>query len=575
MTRKLIFTLFIACFTVLSTYAQNLQNNIPKDATFVLTINPGVLNSKVKFSKLKEFDFFKMGMEEMTKQAGPMAGEIKRFINDPSEFGMDMMSSSYAFGKVDGNNIHMGFILKVSDKSKFDDLIQTYVAPMMPIQKIKNMEYISADGVNMSWNNNQIVISTVELEYEGDEEYEAHKARKEKAATDWMNAIMMGNMTNSIATHSKFKLANVNQDDVNLWMDYESLAEITQNMQGVGTDPMTKMVQEMTAGMYQDSYISMGLNFNKGATKLSSRYFMNKEMTDIYSKISDVSYNKNFLKYIPKDNLGYFSFNYNLKNLIDIIKSSDNEMLSQLPVYEGMAVEGMKGMGLDMSADDIYNLWKGDAMFVVTGMKEFEREVTSYEYDDDFNKTEVKEMKKEQLPEFVFMMSHGSKDNVLKIIDLGKQSSMIAAKKGYFQLNLPDMPMDVFMKVENDMILVSNKMDVVTKKAKKVFKKKNLINPKEAAKIMNSTQRIYWNIPKTMDVMAAMDGMNTDGPQGMMLNMSKDSFESVVIEMDKKVGASVDADFILNFNNKDMNSLEQIFNMINDAVSNMMGGSSM
>ncbi|MFT5169254.1 MAG: hypothetical protein ACI8P3_004503, partial [Saprospiraceae bacterium] len=35
--------MFVACFTMLSTYAQNLQNNIPKDATFVITINPGVL----------------------------------------------------------------------------------------------------------------------------------------------------------------------------------------------------------------------------------------------------------------------------------------------------------------------------------------------------------------------------------------------------------------------------------------------------------------------------------------------------------------------------------------------------
>ncbi|MFT5386248.1 MAG: hypothetical protein ACI81W_003661 [Saprospiraceae bacterium] len=560
---------------MLSTYAQNLQNNIPKDATFVITINPGVLNSKVKFDKLKEFDFFKMGMEEMTKQAGPMAGELKKFINDPSEFGMDMMSSSYAFGKIDGKNIHMGFVLKVADKSKFDEIIQTYVAPMMPVQKANNMEYISADGVNLSWNSNQIVISSVELDYEGEEEYEAHKERKEKAATDWMNSIMAGSITNSISAHPKFKLANVNQDDINFWSDYASLAEITNDMQGAGMNPMAQMVQEMTKGMYQDSYISMGLNFNKGATRLNSRYFMNKEMTDIYSKISDVSYNKKFLQYIPKNNLGYFSFNYNLKNLVDIIKASDNEMLSQLPIYESMAVEGLKGIGLDMTADDIYNLWKGDALLVVTGMKEFEKEVTTYEYDDDFNKTEVKKMKKEQLPEFVFMMSHGSKDNILKIIDLGKQSSMISEKKGFFQVSVPDMPMDVYMKVEKDMILVSNKMDVVTKKAKKVFKKKSLINPKEALKIMNSTQRIYWNIPKTMDVVAAMDNMNMDGPEGMMLNMSKDSFESMVFEMNKKVGSSVDGDFILNFNNKDINSMEQIFNMINEAFSTMMGGSSM
>ena len=574
MTRKLIFTLLVACFTILSTYAQNLQNNIPKDATFVLTINPGVLNSKVKFSKLKEFDFFKMGMEEMTKQAGPMAGELKKFINDPSEFGMDMMSSSYAFGKVDGKNIHMGFVLKVSDKSKFNDLIQTYVAPMMPVQKGNNLEYISADGVNLSWNNNQILISSVELEYNENEEYQDLKQRKEKAGMDWMNTIMASNMTQSIATHPKFKLANVGQDDVNFWIDYQALQKIGQDMSGANMNPMSQMMMEMAKDLYDDTYLSMGLNFNQGTTQLRTKYLMNDKMTEIFRKVSDAPFNKKFLKYIPKDNLGYFSMNYNLKNLIDIIKSSDNEMLSQLPVYESMAIEGLKGIGLDMTADDVYNLLKGDAMLVVTGVKDFEKEVTTYEFDDDFNKKEVKKMKKEKLPEFVFMMSHGSKDNILKLIDFGKQSSMISEQKGFFQMSVPDMPMDVFMKVDNDMILISNKKDVVTKKAKKVFKKKNLISAKEALKLTNSSQRIYWNIPGTMDVVATMDNMNMNGPEGMMLNMSKDSFESVVIEMNKKVSNTIDADFNLNFNNKNMNSLEQIFGMINEAVKSMMGGSS-
>jgi len=136
--------------------------------------------------------------------------------------------------------------------------------------------------------------------------------------------------------------------------------------------------------MYEDSYISMGLNFDKGATKLSSEYFMNDQMMDAYRKLSNTTFNKNFLKYLPKDNLGYFSFNFNFNSLVDMVKSSDNPMLAQYPVYEGMALEGLKGIGLEMTADEMYNLWTGDIMVVVTGVKEFEKEVTTYEYDDDF-----------------------------------------------------------------------------------------------------------------------------------------------------------------------------------------------
>lgn len=573
MIRKSIFTFLASCLIFAASFAQGLQNNIPKDANFVLTINPGVLNSKIKFSKLKEFEFFQMGMDELTRQAGPMASEIKKFIDDPASFGLDMMSSSYAFGKIDGNNFHMGYILNIADKGKFDELIQTYVAPMAPVKNMNNMDYVSQEGVSLAWNSNQILVSSVELDYKGEEDWEIFNERKLKEADNWMNTIMAGSGLNSIATHPKFKMTNATQNDVSFFMDYEKFNELTAGLQG--QNPGAQMANEMMSGMYEDSYISMGLNFDKGATKLSSRYFMNEEMTNAYRQISDATFNKKFLKYIPKNNLGFLSFNFNLSKLIEVVKSSDNEMLSQYPIYEGMAVEALKGMGLEMSADEIYKLWNGDITFVVTGMKEFEKEVTTYEFDDDFNKKEVKEMKKETLPEFIMLMSHKNKDGLLKLIDFGKQSSMINEQKGIFQVNVPDMPMDVFMKVHNDMVVVSNNKNVVSKKARKVFKRKNLIKAKDAAQLMSSSSLIVWNIPETMNAVAEMDDVKLDGPEGMLFNMGKDSFDSLIIQTDKKVSDSMSTIMSLNFNNKNMNSLEQIFGLINDAFKSMGGGSSM
>ena len=174
------------------------------------------------------------------------------------------------------------------------------------------------------------------------------------------------------------------------------------------------------------------------------------------------------------------------------------------------------------------------------------------------------------------MMSHKNKDGILKLLDLGKESSMISqAKKGYFQVNVPEMPMDVFMKVDKDMVVISNNMKAMAKKAKKVMKRKNRIKLKDAAQLLNSSTYITWNIPETMKIVSEMDGMGADTPQGAMMNMGKDSFSSLVISADKKVGQSVNSVMSLNFNNKNMNSLEQIFGLINDLVMSMGGGSSM
>ncbi len=564
------------CLTFMGVQAQGLQTNIPKDATFVLTVNPGVLNSKVKFSKLKEFDFIQMGMKEMIKGAGPMGETVQKYLNDPSELGIDMLSSFYFFGKMEGDDVYMGMTMKMDDASKFNALINEHVAPMMPVQEENGMKFMSPDAdAKFAWNDKQLFFGGVQLKFGEEEEYTEFKERKQKATNDWMSSLISNKPANSIATHPKFQKANVTKDDVNFWMDYETFAKMTNDLQGAGADPMAQMMMGMMSGLYEDSYMAMRLNFNKGVTEFATDYFMNETMMNIYEKVFDGDFNEKFLTYMPKNNLGYFSFNLNVNNAIELVKESENPMLAQYPVYESMALESLKGMGIEMTADDLYNLWGGDMMFVVTGVKEFEKEVTTYEFDDDFNKKEITKMEKQRLPEFTFLMSHGSKGNLLKFIDLAKQSSMITEENGLFQVAVPDMPMDVFMSVKDDMLVISNNKKVPTTKAGKLYRKDQLINPKEAVALSQNVQRVFWDIPGTMKYLEEMEDMNMDDEQQMLFNMGKDSFKNLIIETSKATGDSMDSVMKLNFNNANVNSLEQLFGIINKAVMTMSGGSSM
>ena len=100
--------------------AQSLLKHIPQDATFVTTFNPSFLNAKIPFSKLKEFDFFKMGMEEMAKELDRRnKDEMLRMLNDPSSFGMDLMASSYIFGKVTEEGNAFSIMFKLSDATNY------------------------------------------------------------------------------------------------------------------------------------------------------------------------------------------------------------------------------------------------------------------------------------------------------------------------------------------------------------------------------------------------------------------------------------------------------------------------
>jgi len=66
-----------------------------------------------------------------------------------------------------------------------------------------------------------------------------------------------------------------------------------------------------------------------------------------------------------------------------------------------------------------------------------------------------------------------------------------------------------------------------------------------------------------------------DGMSNKMLNVSKQSLESMVFRSDKLVTDATKMKFSLNFANKRMNSLDQMFSYFNEMFLTAMSGSSM
>ena len=574
-----------------NSFAQNLLKHIPDDATFVTTFNPSALNAKIPFSKLKEFDFFKMSMKEMAKELDRSnKDEMLKMLNDPSSFGMDLMSSSYIFGRITEEGNAFGILFKLSDATKFTKFFKSKLP--------SDIEIVAADGFNIiapeqdvafAWTNDYALITGVEVhrKYEPQvEEYifedeeiimeeeaepeieiveeeieieeepeieeapvledhpireempeahqpkekngESHSDKERKFTLDWVKKIMNSDGSASVGKNPKFMLAQAKKTDANLWLDYSSVIGMYMDEMGGYSNDEVAMFTEMMGSMYDDTYMSIGVNFDHGAVNFNVDSYANSEMMKFYQESTDAKFNKKFHKYIPGENLmGYWSFNINVENTFNGYKDMFTPMLNNVPMYGSMTNDVMDIMDIFIDEEAIYDLWKGDVLFAVTGLKDIEKTVTTYEYDEEFNKKEVQKTYTQKLPEFVMMSSYGNEENVMKFIKLGEKTPFVERKGHYFKATVPEADMDVYLALHKGIMFFTNNIDLIENRLSKGYSKKERMSKAQCKQIKNNSMVFYWDIPQSLNAASAF-GMPMGGPQGKILNVSKDSFESIV-----------------------------------------------
>lgn len=408
-------TLLILAFCVaFSLSAQKLQQYIPKDASFVFSMDLNNLNNKVSLDKLKEYDFYKESMKEMTKEMKKnLSPTMAEAFLSPSTYGMDFMSETFFFGDVSKEGSHFGFIFQLSDNQKFTKFFKENVAPEANgvAGTMGAFQTLTTDNAAIAWNNNLAVIAggTVNHDYDSEEEFvpEFHSKKEKSATAAYLQRIVKRKTNNSILSNPHFAKEAARKSDMKLWLDYEWISEFQKQGAAAGLGAQGEKVMEIFKDFYKDTFYAMDLNFNEGKVQMDTRLFSNPKYMDLYNKmLSTGTLNRDFFKYISKDNLlGHFSWAMDTKSIVEGLAEMFDPMMKEMQMsladMETQALEALKALGMEMNRDGLYNLVKGDMMMAVTGLKEFE--VTTTQYDEDFNRVEQKS--KEKFPVGVIMLS--------------------------------------------------------------------------------------------------------------------------------------------------------------------------
>jgi hypothetical protein len=227
-------------------------------------------------------------------------------------------------------------------------------------------------------------------------------------------------------------------------------------------------------------------------------------MNNIMRAANNVKANKNLLKYVQGQNLmAFYSSTFNIQGYADTFVEEFKKVLNT--TKEGKILSNMIDiLDIVIDEDEMYTLWNGDVMMAMTDIKTIEREATNYEYNDESGKWDKKVVTKvkDPLPIFVMGGSYGSKENVLKFIELGINIGGLSKRAdGVYAIagSLREVGVEVFVIINKGTLLITNNIELTEKR--KGFKCKERMNKTDWKNTMAHNTYGFIDIQKIIEVM--------------------------------------------------------------------------
>lgn len=581
-TKKILFA-FLLLLVARFSFGQALLNYVPKDATFVLSINPKNLNAKVAISQLQQYDIYELLLQQIAQNfSGEERDAFLDIANSPSKYGMDFLENSYGFAKIENGNSFFGFVFKLSNEEQFSNYLLNFQGQEGGelVQQKDGYKLLQPEkDVVFAWNQEMALFAGGELKYEGNDfSKEARVLRKGQLASalrEWVQKTMTRNADQSIRTHPKFKLATARHYDLHFWMDFNFFIQEMKGKTPLSGNELwaATAATEMLEALYKDTYYSFGLNFDKGEIALYNKIFASPRISKVWQAALHRKFNKKFLKYIPDEDLmGYWAFTLNFGKMTEAYKDLTYSVLKEVPEYGELGTGALDVLGIFIDEEAIYDLFKGDMLFAVTGMQSVERSITAYEYDEDFNGKEITKTVMQPVPEVTMLLSYGNEKDVLKLIRLGTKAKVMEAAGKYFTLKIPELEMNAYVALKEGVLMLTNNLDLVQNHLESGYAKSERLSKQQVKRLRKNGQVLYWDIPKTLQVIGSEEALAKMGV-GDFLKIGKQTFESFLLTTSRESASSIDSKFSLNLVNKETNALKQFFELVNSLFLEMMGGS--
>ena len=603
--------IFLLAFISLSFigFSQKLEYKIPSDALMVASIDSKHLQDFMSVSEFNQYDFVKKLFVEASNE--------NKDIISIKDFGFDVNSDAYYFMQKDSVSYH-SFMVKLASKAAFESLLGESELARVSVEN--GISMIVEHNEVFMWNDNMfffthaeypasvfdygmydensewgeveeveevemeevveevemeetIIESTPRIEDSEEEtveetvyEEESPSYNNSKAATDDNQALLKNRALGFFKnTNAKSIVLNTNYTK---GKDKDAVAYFWISNYGL---LVSSFLDSYKALLGNSMYANMNLQDIYGIDAVKMNFFVEEDAfiingevdlsanrIDTFKKIYDSKLDKAFLKYFNQDNtLAYLSSSINtqaaLEEFPDLYASI---MTGMMPNFSEEVSVGADFLSILLDEEAIAELITGDVLFILNDLSEKEIEYTTYEYDDDWNSTEVTKTKNEFVPDFTLMFGSKNSDFTNKLIRLGAKHKVIDLKNKYSEVTIPNMPFKIFLLQKDGIFFVStSKKDMANIVANKFVAKAG----KHKKLMRKNIMALYVNSDKIMAKVPVESMSDTDLE---VLKYAQESFGEVYMTSSRIKGDKMYSESVFKTKGQKENALKTMFDFI-------------
>ncbi|MEO0896246.1 MAG: DUF4836 family protein [Bacteroidota bacterium] len=574
----------ITTFSFLS--AQNLLNHVPNDADIVVEFNIDELAAKVDLDSLGRMPM----MVEFLKGA-------PKLIKNPKNYGIETREKLAFFLGTGDNLMYFGLLVPINDVEKFKGFAQEMgdgwkVETTDNFWTMKDVREYGEGGLTkikslsgftekyaLFIDGNFVKDPDLPDQFENYyERYDEIDRLKGIALEKKLSSVMGLNGTQSIKANPTFNRLSANKGEIRLFMNSEiAMGGMQEEFR---RNPMLSTLYSQMEEFYYNNYLTASLSANDGAIEFDIDQEPNAKIREISeSIIKKAKINKRFSKYVAQDDLlGYYSFAFNSYNAVKTYREMVTPIIDSIPnIPGGLASSGFDILDIFIDEDALADLIPGDMMVAFTGIKSYEREYTTYQYNDStFEREEIIKTRKVPAPEFTFMMSTKNEEDMNKIMKAltkipgssRRNPDPIFVSQGSY-LTSPmiaeNTGMDLFVAMQDGIVFVSNNDDLIKNKLTTGGYLGNQRLAKAHRKAMKKNNAVlYTDMDKVLASIKGIDDRSIKGEQPQkILSMLGDKMDEMWL-----VGSSrkdpYASKMVVSMKDESQNAVWQIAQVVND-----------
>lgn len=588
--------------------AQNLVSYIPSDVSFLFTWNADQLGKKVNTRQLMQQESTDLIFQQLVQGLDSIQQEEYRtLMTSPETYGINNNAPIHLAGRWNDAGNYYALLMPLTDVALLENFVARQSAlsdEPLTIEQYGGFSQVKFAGYHLAWNRQMAIVAggraadiypefdwesyPYEEGYEYEEEMEAaplpedeEEAVEEEeilpaeeapdAVSGWIAELMNRSFPASLLTQPEYVQAVAKPSDAHLWIDYRQFMNMGQSIPMMGGAPGAMgamgMASQMFDDMYKGAFLSMTMNFNKGELELDSRMLGKGKMIEVMKDAYDTRFNKKMLKYVDsRFLLGYYTIQVDVEKLVEGLKDIIYPAIAEMPMYGESFIRMMDVVGIVVDEDALYDLFKGDIFIALTGVRQAEIPVTSYEYDMDFNPSQTEKIIKKQYPEFLVMTSYGNEENMLKLMRLGESFNAFLNMGEYYQTAGQDETDTYYLALKDGVMLFTNDGGLIEGRLNAGVEKSARLNKTHRKNLRKNVQALYWDVQATWQAVQETSVAENDAEMAEIMQGISDKIADATFVTSRKVKPSIHGKMSLKLKDSESNALEQLAGLLNQLI---------